>query len=148
MRLAAVVLLLATGCGQVPSAAPSTAATEVGTPQAMEDVACEGLLTRAEVEAVVGGQVVSLGRRASSCHWLRGGQVVQLVFNTSDFVARWREELLQTYTQRVDANGADVWAEPGGESVAAFRDDRGVIVHGVPDRASAVGLALLALGRL
>ncbi len=114
----------------------------------MDAIACESLLTLSEVESVMGTDVVAIGRRASSCYWLRGGASLQLVFNTSVTVPHWREELLKTYTDHVVDSGAELWAEPGGESVAAFGPGRGLIVHGLGSRVDAIRLLRLAIGRL
>lgn len=151
--LAFVVLSLVAGCTFVTStlASPATdvaVATADSTPRPMDDITCESLLTRTEVEAVMGADVVEFGRRASSCYWLRYDRITQAVFNTSDVFPLWRELLLEEYTLHLDVATAEVWAEPNGEAIAAFAGDRGVIIHGVSDQEGAVGLALLALSRL
>jgi hypothetical protein len=148
-----VLASLTAGCTSATSlvASPATGSASViadSTPRPMDEITCESLLTRAEIEAMMGAEVVEVGRRASSCYWLLDGQMTQVAFNTSNAVPHWRELLLEDYTMRLQVPGSEVWAEPNGGSVAAFAGGRGVIIHGVSDQEAAVGLALLALARL
>ena len=148
--LIAGVLLLATvtACRATPGDRSNVPIAFPGDPQPMDSVACNSLLSEAEVEATLGRDVIPLGRSASSCYWTGGGTTVQLVFGTGDGVAAWRDEILGTYTERLDAPGVEAWAAPGGASVAGFGPGRGLLVHGAGSRQEALALVLLALPRL
>ncbi|MFN2417342.1 MAG: hypothetical protein ABR593_00225 [Candidatus Limnocylindria bacterium] len=117
-------------------------------PVQMDAIECEGLLSEAEVEAVLDAHVTPLGRSFSSCYWVGPDETVQLVFNTSNAADHWREQLLETYTRDLHVGDVEVWGDQNSESVAGFGPARGAIVHGVASEEAAVELLLLALSRL
>lgn len=148
-------MVMVSGALSACAAAGSSAVPSIDLPSidvarpalAMDAVECDGLVTEAEVEAIHKRDVTALGRSFSSCYWVRPGHSIQLVFNTGQTVATWRDSLLETYTRRIEVDGIEIWAKPGTDSVATFGPDRGLIVHGLPEE-EAVALLLLALARL
>jgi hypothetical protein len=147
--VAALLLLTGiTGCRASPSASSAAHIAFSGDPEPMDAIACNALLSESEVQATLGRDVIPLGRSASSCSWTGGGTTVQLVFGTGEGVVHWRAQVLATFTERVRATGAEVWAESDGTSVAGFGPSRGLLVHGAASREAALALLFLALPRL
>ncbi len=147
----AVLIVALAGCapaGLTPTQFPTV--TFAGPPVVMDAVACDTLLSEAEIAEALGQAYAGTGRVASSCYWSAAdGSLVQLVFQTGDTVLRWREELLRTYAEFIGvAEGVELWGEPGDDSIAAFGPGRGLIMHGVGDRDGVVELLLMALARL
>jgi len=148
LRLSLMALVALAGCAPAEGTGTPLPSLDLSHPAAaMDDVVCDRLASEQEVEAIVGRDLTALGRSFSSCYWTGFLKDVQLVFNTGAQVEAWRTSLLETYTDRAEVDGLELWAERGSDSVAAFGPDRGLIVHGLSDH-EAAQLLRLALPRL
>lgn len=121
-----------------------------GPPKALDEVECAELITDEEVGAILeAAEVTAIDLTHSSCYWFADDAFFQLVVNTGDGYPRWRQQLLEDYTEELEVtDDLELRGNPANSSFAAFGPDRGLLLHGLGSRDQALRLLLLAISRL
>ena len=91
------ILTIFSGCS-AREIAPASSIVFDESPRALDEIECDSLLANDEIETILSGPVTSHGKRASSCYWFAGDDLVQLVIQSGRDISTWKSLILDDYT--------------------------------------------------